>query len=152
LFRSRCVWLVTVMAAILAGMIGGHEPATAGSSNSTDTWAGAYESGSLPPGTVLAIQYAGSAHSDAFVDTRGNHIPDSHANIWLEYTRFSYFAQLWGHPLVLEAEIPFATLTDANIPGTNSRVAGGFADPVAQFTYFFTADSKIQRWLGFTNY
>src|SRR5262249_7845974 len=69
-----------------------------------------------------------------------------------EFTRATYFAQLWGHPLVLEADVPVATLTDVNIPGTNNLVAGGFTDPVLHFTYFFTSDAQTQRWLGFTNY
>jgi hypothetical protein len=54
--------------------------------------------------------------------------------------------------VAVEAEIPFATLTDVNIAGTNDLVAGGLVDPVLHLTYFFVADAKIQRWLGFTNY
>ena len=69
-----------------------------------------------------------------------------------EFTRFAYFAQLGGHPFVIEAELPFATLTDVNVPGTNNLVKGGFADPVVHLTYFFISDAHTQRWLGLTNY
>jgi hypothetical protein len=79
-------------------------------------------------------------------------LPNSHANEFVEFTRFTYFAELWGHPLVLEGDIPVATLTDVNIPGTNSLVAGGNTDPVLHATYFFIADAQTQRWLGFTDY
>ena len=48
--------------------------------------------------------------------------------------------------------LPLETATDVNLPKTNNSVKGGLADPVLFFTYFFTADARTQRWLGFTNY
>jgi hypothetical protein len=140
-------------ACMLAGsIVGWQAPAIAGSDNSSDTYAGDYSAGSLPTGTFIALQYAGFAHSNAFVDTAGNQVPNSHANIWEEFTRFAYFTQLGGHPFVIEAELPSATLTDVNIPGTNNLVARGLADPVIHLTYFLISDAQTQRWLGLTDY
>jgi hypothetical protein len=140
-------------ACVLAGSIfGWHAPAIAGSDNSSDTYAGDYMGGSLPPGTFIALQYAGFAHSNAFINNAGTQLPNSHGNLFEEFTRLAYFTQLFGHTFVIEAELPFATLTDVNIPGTNNLVAGGRADPVFHLTYFLTADAQAQRWLGVTNY
>ena len=140
-------------ACMLAGSIFGWQaPAIAGSDNSSDTYAGDYSGGSLPTGTFLAIQYAGFARSNAFINTAGTQLPNSHANIWEEFTRFAYFTQIGGHPFVIEAELPFATLTDVNVPGTNNLVKGGLTDPVLHFTYFLVSDAAAQRWLGLTDY
>jgi hypothetical protein len=148
---SKSMKLLT--ACMLAGSIlGWQSPAIAGSDNSSDTYAGDYQGGSLPTGTLFAIQYAGFAHSNSFVDTAGNKLPNSHANIWEEFTRLGYVTQLAGHPFVIEAEVPFATLTNVNLPGTDSSVQGGLADPVVHFTYFLISDVPTQRWLGFTDY
>jgi hypothetical protein len=145
--------LTLTAACLLAGsIVGWQAPAIAGSDNSSDTYAGDYTGGSLPTGTFLFLQYAGFAHSNAFFDTTGNQLPNSHADTWEEYDRFVYFADLGGHPFVIEGEIPFATLTNVNLPGTNSEVGPAFADPVFHLTYFFISDAKTQRWLGFTNY
>jgi hypothetical protein len=137
---------------LVGGIVNWQAPAIAGSDNSADVYAGDYSAGSLPTGTLIALQYAGFAHSNAFFDTAGNQLPNSHANTFEEFTRFAYFAQLGGHPFVIEAELPFATLTNVNVPGTNSLVAGGLVDPVVHFTYFLTSDAQNQRWLGLTNY
>jgi hypothetical protein len=138
---------------VVGSIVSWQSPTIAGSDHSTDTYAGDYTGGSLPTGTFVLLQYAGFAHSNAFFDTAGNQVPNSGANIWEEFTRFAYVAQLGGHPLVIEAEVPFATLTDVgNIPAPNNRVAGGFADPVVHVTYFFVSDAQTQRWLGVTNY
>jgi len=140
-------------ACLVAGsIVGWQAPAMAGSDNSSDTYAGDYSAGSLPTGTFIALQYAGFAHSNAFINTAGNQIPNSHANLWEEFTRFAYFSQIGGHPFIIEAELPFATLTNVNLPGTNSLVQGGLADPVVHLTYYLISDAQIQRWLGFTNY
>jgi len=140
-------------ACMLAGsIVGWHAPAIAGSDNSSDTYAGDYQGGSLPTGTFIALQYAGFAHSNGFFDTSGNQLPNSHANIWEEFTRFAYFTQIGGHPFVIEAEVPAATLTDVNLPGTNSLVKGGLTDPVIHLTYFLVSDAQAQRWLGLTDY
>jgi hypothetical protein len=139
-------------ACVLAGsLVGWHAPAIAGSDASSDTYAGDYQGGSLPTGTFLAIQYAGFAHSNGFFDTAGNKLPNSHGTLWEEFSRFAYFAQIGGHPLVLEAELPYATLTDVNGVG-NSLVKGGRTDPVVHFTYFVISDAAAQRWLGLTDY
>jgi len=143
-------------ACMLAGsLVGWHAPAIAGSDNSSDTYAGDYQGGSLPIGTFLAIQYAGFAHSNGFFDNGGNKVPNSHANIWEEFSRVAYFTQLGGHPLVLEAELPYATLTDVGnmAPAApNNLVKGGRTDPVVHFTYFVISDAAAQRWLGLTDY
>lgn len=145
---------LTAACLVAGSMVSWHAPAIAGSDNSSDTYAGDYTGGSLPTGTFLALQYAGFAHSNAFIDTSGNQVPNSHANLWEEFTRFAYFTQLGGHPFVIEAEIPFATLTNASIPAglPNNEAQGGFADPVVHLTYFFISDAQTQRWLGFTDY
>jgi outer membrane putative beta-barrel porin/alpha-amylase len=137
---------------LLGSVVVWDAPAIAASDNSSDTYAGDYTGGSLPIGTFIALQYLGYVRANAFIDSTGRKLPDGHANIFAEFSRFAYFAGTAAHPLVLEAEIPAATLTDVNIPGTNNLVAGGFTDPVVHATYFFTADAKIQRWLGLTNY
>lgn len=136
------------------GALGGWQaPALAGSDNSSDTYAGDYQGGSLPPGTFIVLQYAGIQHGDVFVDPRGHEVPNSHGTVLEEFTRFTYFSRLFGHPFVIEGEIPYATLTDVNIPvAPNNRVAHGFTDPVIHLTYYFVSDAHAQRWLGFTNY
>jgi hypothetical protein len=140
-------------ACMLAGsVVGWQAPAIAGSDNSSDTYAGDYQGGSLPTGTFLALQYAGFSRANSFIDTTGHELPNSHATIMEEFTRFAYFADLLGHPLVIEAELPFATVSDVNLPGTNSQVKGGLADPVFHVTYFLISDAHTQRWLGLTNY
>jgi hypothetical protein len=143
---------LTAACMLLGSIVGWQAPAIAGSDNSSDTYAGDYTGGSLPAGTFIALQYAGFAHSNAFVDTMGNKLPNSHANIFEEFTRFAYFTQLGGHPFVIEAEVPFATLTDVNLPGTNNTVASGLTDPVVHMTYFLISDAQTQRWLGLTDY
>ena len=137
---------------LLGSIVGWHASASAGSDHSSDTYAGDYTGGSLPPGTFIALQYLGYARANAFIDTAGHNLPNSHANIFEEFTRFVYIGDLGGQRFVIEAEVPFATLTDVNIPGTNNLVAGGLVDPVVHVTYFLTADSNAQRWLGITNY
>jgi hypothetical protein len=140
-------------ACLLAGsIVGWQAPAIAGSDYSSDTYAGDYAAGSLPTGTFLFLQYAGFAHSSAFFDTTGTQLPNSHANTWEEFDRLVYFADLGGHPFVIEGELPFATLSDVNLPGSNNQVGPAFVDPVFHLTYFFISDAKTQRWLGFTNY
>jgi hypothetical protein len=98
------------------------------------------------------LQYLGYAHADAFIDPAGRNLSNSHANIFEEFTRFAYVSQLGGHPFVIDAELPFATLTDVNVPGTNNLVAGGLVDPVVDFTLFLIANRDTQRWLGLTNF
>jgi hypothetical protein len=151
-FKRGSAGASTWAALLFGSMVGWHAPAIAGSDNSSDTYAGDYTGGSLPAGTFIAFQYLGYRRADAFVDTAGRELPNSHANIFEEFTRFAYIGQLWGHPFAVEAEVPFATLTDLNIPGTNNLVAGGLVDPVVHLTYFIVADAKIQRWFGITNY
>jgi len=145
---------VKLMAAcmLIGSIVSWQAPAIAGSDNSSDTYAGDYEAGSLPTGTFTALLHAGFGHSDAFVDTTGNALPNSHANIWEGFPRFSYFGELVGHPLVFDVEVPFATLTDVNVPGTNNLVNGGATDPIVDVTFFFVSDAQTQRWLGLTNY
>jgi hypothetical protein len=137
---------------VIFAMAASYMPAKAGSDNNSDPYAGDYTFGSLPTGTFIAAQYQGYFRSDAFIDTKGSSLPNSHANIYEEFTRFAYISQLWGHPLAIDAEIPFATLTEVNIPGTNNQVARGFVDPVVNITYWLDADLKNQRWLGFTSH
>jgi hypothetical protein len=137
---------------LIGSIVSWQAPAFAGSDNSSDTYAGDYGAGSLPTGTFLALQYAGFSRANSFIDTTGHELPNSHASILEEFTRFAYFASVAGHPLVIEAELPFATLTDVNVPGTNNQVKGGLADPVVHLTYFLISDAHTQRWLGLTNY
>ncbi|WP_024518370.1 hypothetical protein [Bradyrhizobium sp. Tv2a-2] len=144
--------VLTGAAAVLGSLIGGYSPAIAGSDNDPRTYAGDYQGGSLPIGTFIAFQYASYSRADAFVDPTGRALPDSHANTWVEFTRVTYFAEFANRPLVIEADLPLATLTDVNIPGTNNQVAGGLVDPVVHLTYFLISDAKLQRWFGFTNF
>jgi Putative MetA-pathway of phenol degradation len=143
---------LTVAWLLVGGIVSWQTPVIAGSDFSSDTYSGDYQAGSLPTGTFIALQYAGFSHANAFVNTAGTDLQNSHGNVLEEFTRFTYFAQLGGHPFVIEAELPFATVTDVNVPGTNNLAKGGFADPVVHLTYFFTADAHTQRWLGLTNY
>jgi hypothetical protein len=137
--------------ALLQVAIGGRV-AVAASDHSSDTYAGDYAAGSLPTGTFVALQYMGYFHANAFIDSSGQQLPNSHAGIYEEFTRFAYITQIGGHPLVFDAEVPAATVNDVNIPGTNNQVASGFADPVVHFTYFPVADPRFQRWIGLTDY
>jgi hypothetical protein len=137
---------------LFVSVFGGHEPAIAGSDNSTDAYAGDYPLASLPPGTFVALEYLGYFHSDAFVGSAGHELPNSRANIFEEFTRFTYVGEIVGHKWAVGVEVPSATLTDVNIPGTNNLVAGGFTDPVVDFSYFLVADARIERWLGLTNH
>ena len=148
---SRTVML-TGVAAALGAVLAGHTPALAASDNDPRTYAGDYQGGSLPIGTAIISQYFSYAHADAFVDPTGRTLPGSHADTWIEFTRLTYFTEFANHPLVIEADLPFATLTNVNIPGTNNAVTGGLADPVVHFTYFLITDATVQRWLGFTTF
>src|SRR5258707_4403990 len=151
---AKSSWNVVLVgaAALLGSVIAGNAPAIAASDNNPRTYAGDHQGGSDPTGPFIALQYGSFAHADAFVDPTGHALPDSHANTWVEFTRVTYFAEFANRPLVIEADLPFATLTDVNIPGTNNRVAGGLVDPVFHLTYFFISDAKVQRWFGFTNF
>jgi hypothetical protein len=151
---GKSSWSValTGVAGMLVAVLGGNTSAIAGSDNAPRTYAGDYQGGSLPIGTAIVSQYLSFAQSDAFVDPTGHTLPDSHANTWIEFTRVTYFAELANRPFVIEADLPFATLTDVNIPGTNNAVAGGLADPVVHFTYFLITDAKVQRWFGLTSF
>ena len=143
---------LSIATVLLASVVGGYRPAVAGSDNSTDTWAGDYAAASLPSGTFAALQYLGYFHSDGFIDSAAHQLPNSHADIFDEFTRLAYLGEVSGHKWSVEVEVPSATLTDVNISGTNNLVAGGFTDPVAHLSYFLVADAKIERWLGLTNY
>jgi hypothetical protein len=145
---------LTAACLLVGSIISCQAPAIAGSLSSSVTYPGDYAAGgSLPIGTLVLLQYAGIAHSDAFIDTMGNQVPNSHANILEEFTRVAYITQLFGHPFIIEAELPFATLTNVSIPGApNNQVQGGFVAPVAELTYYLISDVQTQRWLGLTNY
>jgi hypothetical protein len=136
-FRCWSAGTLTWTAVLLSSIVCCYAPATAGSDNSSRTWAGDYEGGSLPDGTFVALQYFGYAHADAFIDSTGHELPNSHANIFYEFTRFAYIGQLGDHPLVIEGEIPLATLTAVNIPGTNNLVSGGALGPRDSLDLFF---------------
>src|SRR4051812_48636651 len=125
-----CRRAALTVAAITLGVIVRGTPAIAASDNNPHTYSGDYQGGSLPIGTAVVSQYLGYAHSNTFVDPTGQTLPNSHANTWYEVTRVSYFAEFANRPLVIEADLPFATLTNVNIPGTNNAVAGGLVDPV----------------------
>src|SRR3954466_852870 len=73
---------LTAGAALFGGTIGWHGPAIAGSDNSSDTYAGDYQGGSLPIGTLILLQYAGYSHANALVTSAGNVFPTSQANIF----------------------------------------------------------------------
>jgi hypothetical protein len=151
---AKSSWNVVLVgaAAVLGSVIAGHTSAIAASDNNPRTYAGDYQGGSLPIGTFIAFQYGSFAHSDAFVDPTGHALPGSHGDTWVEFQRVSYFTEFANHPLVIEADLPFATLTNVNIPGTNNGVAGGLSDPVVHLTYFLVNDAKVERWLGITNF
>src|SRR3954469_11900325 len=53
---------LTTGAVLFGSMVGWHAPAIAGSDNSSDTYAGDYQGGSLPIGTFIFLQYAGFSH------------------------------------------------------------------------------------------
>ncbi len=130
----------------------GCAPAHAWSDNSSHTYSGDYAGGSAPDGTFVINQYFGHVHADTFNDLTGAKLPGSKANVFYEITRFTYLTRLFGNPFVIEGDLPFVTLTDVKIPGTNSRVAGGMFDPVIHLTYFPVADPVAERWIGVTNY
>jgi len=98
---AKSWWSVvfTGVAAVLGSVIAGNTPANAGSDNNPRTYAGDYQGGSLPIGTFLAFQYASYSHANAFVDPAGHALPDSHANIWVEFTRVTYFAEIANQTL-----------------------------------------------------
>ena len=143
---------LTGAVAMLGAVVGGNNPAIAASDNNPHTYAGDYQGGSLPIGTAVVSQYLGYAQSNAFVDPTGRTLPNSHANTWYEVTRATYFAEFANRPLVIEADLALATLTNVNVPGTNNAVAGGLVDPVIHLTYFLITDAKLQRWLGLTSF
>ncbi len=154
-FRHSSAGALAAVAVLFGGIAGYYTPAIAGSDRGGDTYAGDYSGGSLPNGTFAVLEYLRYVHADAFVDTAGQELPNSHAKIFVELTRFVYLAQFNEHPFAIEADLPFATFTNVNIPipGANNRVAGGLADPDLHFTYFFIArNDEVQRWLGLTNF
>ena len=121
--------MLTGVAAALGAVLAGNTPALAASDNDPRTYAGDYQGGSLPIGTAIISQYFSYAHADAFVDPTGHTLPGSHADTWIEFTRLTYFTEFANHPLVIEADLPFATLTNVNIPGTNNAVRGASRTP-----------------------
>ena len=111
------------VAVIVIGLVGANAPASGGSDRSSDTYADDYSGGSLPEGTFAVLQYLRFAHADAFFDTAGKELPNSHANIFVEFTRLAYISQIDGHPFVIEGDLPFATLTDVvGVDITSGRV------------------------------
>jgi hypothetical protein len=158
-------------AAMLLGAAGMQTSAFAGSDNSSDTWAGDVNGIALPTGTFLAIDYMGYRHDDEYVTGGGNNIfakltggkqnIPSTAEFYTDITRFVYFSQLWGHPLVFEAAVPYVDAKEVNIGNLPAPVGGlgpqtihnpGFIDPVLFVSYGLIVEPRNERFLALTNY
>ncbi len=150
-------------------LLGSMASALAGSDNSSNTYAGDVNGLALPTGTFLAIDYLGYRHGDFYVTSNSNIFSklsggqreiNSNVELFTNITRFSYFSQLGGHPLVFEAAVPFVNVNDANI-GNLPRPLGGLGpqtkadgvlDPVLFVTYGVINEPRMERFLGVTNY
>jgi hypothetical protein len=168
MLRSCVRWGAGAIAA--AAMVAGLQaPAYAGSDNSSDTWAGDVNGLALPTGTFIAIDYSGYRHSDEYVANKGNIFNTltggqkniaSTGEIFTDITRFVYFSELWGKPLVFEAAFTFGDAREINIGNLPVPVGGlgpqtvhnGFLDPVFFVTYGLIVEPRMERFLGFTQY
>jgi hypothetical protein len=140
-------------AALVGAVLGGQAPALAISDNSAQTYAGEYAvTGTVPTGTFVAIEYLGYSHSDVFVTPNGQSVKNSNLDVFTDITRLVYFSELWGHPLVLEAALPMASIDGAKVGGESETTNSGVGDAVLFFSYYPTADVKNERWLGITNF
>lgn len=133
--------------------------ASAGSVSGSDTWAGDYGLLALPTGTAVFVEYAGYQHGANFIDTTGTSQGGS-ANIYTNILRGAYLTNFLGHPLALEAALPYASVQNASItngvapiiaPGAQTS-GSGFFSPVLFIDYGLIVDNKADRLLAVTNY
>jgi outer membrane putative beta-barrel porin/alpha-amylase len=143
---------VSALAAGLVAAISTAGPAMAGSVSSSDAWSGDYASMALPAGTVLVLDYVGYPSNNGFIDTNGNNIAGSKADIWSNIARVSYFTRLGDMPLILEAALPYARVDNASIGGVPQTTHAGFFSPVLFQTLGLIANPREQRFLGLTSY
>src|SRR5260370_22337428 len=90
---------LTAACMLVGSIVSWQAPAIAGSDNSSNTYAGDYTGGSLPIGTFIALQYAGFAHSNAFVDTAGNNNPHPPPKIYRGVSLVFFFFHPGGATL-----------------------------------------------------
>ena len=166
----RSWWGLSLGATVLGAMLALSGPASAGSDNSSNTYAGDANGIVIPTGTLLAIQYFGVRESDTYVTTNDNIFAklgagkeiDSEFELFTSITRFVYFTSLFNHPLALEAAFTGVEVNEANIgnepvhnPATGlgpQSVQDGFLDPVFFLSYGLIAAPKDERFLVLTNY
>jgi hypothetical protein len=163
-------WGVRFGVTLLGTVLALSGPASAGSDNSSNTYAADANGIVIPTGTLLAIQYFGVRESDTYVTTNDNIFAklgagreiDSEFELFTSITRFVYFTSLFNHPLAIEAAFTGVEVSEANIgneavhnPATGlgpQSVQDGFLDPVFFLSYGLIAAPKDERFLVFTNY
>lgn len=156
-------WRAVAIGAVLAGsLIAQQGSAYAGSDHGSDYYSGDVNGIALPAGTFLAIEYLGFRDSDTFVTTKNNFLSktlfpgekniDSDFKLFTSITRFAYFTEIWGHPLVFEAAGTFAKVDEARIGTDHLTSADGFLDPVLFVDFGLINAPKDERFLVFTNY
>ena len=156
-------WRALAAGAALLGCIAGWQaPAVAGSDNTVNPYAGDYLLLALPEGSSLALNYTGWTHADEYVQNSNNifgkllgqpmHM-SSDVGVVTEVARFAYLTSFLGHPLALEAAIPYVGVEDARLGTVNPvTVNDGFRDAFLFFDYGLIVDPKNERFLDFTNH
>src|ERR1700744_4772549 len=108
----------------------------------------------LPPGTTLALAYAGYTPSNTFhLDGVGN-IPGSSIDQTVGIARVLYYNQLFGMPVAYQAYLPFGKLTDAKVGGAPLQTNNGLGDLTLGFTAFLVnrPDPNYGTTVGLTSY
>jgi hypothetical protein len=158
-FRKKSASSVMKAAIAALGISLFSAPATmAGSVGSSDTWAADVNSIALPAGTFIVLDYTGYHHESEFVSPNGTVYKDTHADLFTDISRIVYFAgPVLGHPLVLEAALPYAGWDNAKSGyamshGLSDGTTTTFFSPVLFADYGLIVDPRNQRFLALTNY
>jgi hypothetical protein len=108
----------------------------------------------LPPGTTLALAYAGYTPSNTFhLDGVGN-VPGSSIDQTVGIARVLYYSQLFGIPVAYQAYLPFGKLTNAKVGGGPLQTNNGLGDLTLGFTAFLVnrPDPNYGTTIGLTPY
>ena len=153
-------WRALVAGAALSGSVAGwQKPALAASDNVVDPYAGDYLLLALPEGTIAAINYTDWRHGNAFIQNSNNlfgklglpkNMP-ADVSLAADIARLAYLTSFLGHPLALEAAIPYVGVSNASLGGAPATVNDGFRNAILFFDYGLIVDPKNQRFFDFTS-
>lgn len=159
--RGAAWRMLAAGAALLGGVAGWQGPAAAASDPTGNTYAGDYLLMALPPGTFAVINYTGYVHANQFIQNSNNlfgkpplsqpkDMP-SNVGVVTEVPRFAYLTEFLGHPLVLEAAIPFLWVGDKQLGTVPVTVNDGVGDLYLLVDYGLIVDPKNERFVALTN-